>query len=323
MFDYSAMKPLKEVIPGLMTAQAILDRADRIYIEKMLMPRSRDRLRIFLHAPFLIEKRDIWALEAAIKKQHFRNKDVKVEIIEHFHPEEMSLQEAYDAYRDSIFLELKSSRLYEYNLMRKASLDFSKGEVVMLELPDLSVLAARGKALAEYLKSVFQERLGFPVSIRLKTGAYQKIQRQDEASEEALILSILDQSIQAEKSEEQKAEKKTEARSFTPKRARLDEASGWGRDFEGEPLPLSEIVSEMGEVTVQGEVLSLEKRELKNGNTLYSFVLTDYTDSIKAKIFGKPQEEEQLKRLLAPGSFLRLKGWCSSTNMTKKCRFPR
>ena len=74
MFDYAAMKPLKEVIPGLMTTQSILDKADRIYIEKMLMPRSRDRLRIFLHAPFLIEKRDIWALEAAIKKQHFRKR---------------------------------------------------------------------------------------------------------------------------------------------------------------------------------------------------------------------------------------------------------
>ena len=308
MFDYAAMKPLREVIPGLMTTQSILDKADRIYIEKMLMPRSRDRLRIFLHAPFILEKRDIWALEAAIKKQHFKNKDVKVEIIEQFHLEDMSLQEAYEAYRDSVFLELKSSRLYEYNLMRKASLDFSKRELVMLELPDLSVLAARGKALAEYLKNVFQERLGFPVSIRLKTAAYQKPQRRDEASEEALILSILDQSIEAEQREEKKTEKKPEVRSFTPKRARLDEAGGWGRDFEGEPLPLSEIQSEMGEVTVRGEVLSLEKRELKNGNSLYGFVLSDYTDSIKAKIFGKPQEAEQLDKLLAPGSFLRLRG---------------
>ena len=308
MFDCETMKSLQEVLPDLLTSEAISSRSHQIYIEKMLMSRGRDRLRIYLHAPFIIEKRDIWALEAAIKKQHFKNKNVKVEILEFFHLADMSLQEAYEAYRDSIFLELKSSMLYEYNVLRKASLDFSREDVVVLELPDMSVLSAKGSALSEYLKTVFQDRLGFPVNLRLKTGAYRRNSKPAETDDEDYVLSILDQSIQAAKEEEKQTEKKQEPRSFTPKRARLEEGAGWGRDFDGDPLPLSEIQSEMGEVVVRGKIIALETRELRNNNTLYSFVLTDYTDSIRAKIFGKPEEAEQLKALLAPGSFLRLKG---------------
>ena len=94
MFDPAGMTPLMTAIPGLMTTDAIMNRADEIYISKMVMTRRRDRLRIYLHAPFIIPKRDIWAMEAAVKKQFFKNKDVRIEIVEFFHLEGISLREA-------------------------------------------------------------------------------------------------------------------------------------------------------------------------------------------------------------------------------------
>ncbi|MBQ6075109.1 MAG: PolC-type DNA polymerase III [Lachnospiraceae bacterium] len=307
MFEPAQMKPLTEAVPDLMTTETVMDRADRIYIEKMLMSRKRDRLKIYLHAPFIIPKRDIWALEAAVKKQYFKNKDVRVEIIEHFHLDDMTAQEAYEQYKDSILLELKSIRLYEYNLLRRASLDFSGGETVVLEMPDLSVLAARSGSLSDYLKQVFRERLGFPVNIRLRAGGAAARQAVKDDAEESEILSILDRAIRAEQSEEDRPEKKAPARPFTPKRALLAEEGSWGRDFDGDPIPLSDIRSEMGEVTVRGQILSLEKKPLRNGNTLFSFVLTDFTDSMRGKVFGKPHEEEQLDRVLKEGNFLRVR----------------
>ena len=307
MFDTSQMKPLLEAIPDLMTTDAVLDRADQIYIEKMRMPRTRDRLKIYLHAPFIIPKRDIWALEAAVKKQYFRNKNVSVQIIEHFHLDGMTAQEAYEAYKDSILLELKSVQLYEYNLLRRASLYFPGGDLVLLELPDLSVLAARSGDLSDYLKRIFRDRLGFPVNVRVKVSGIRGKQTAPDGTDDSLVLSILDQAIRAEQSAEPQAEKKAPARPYTPKRALLSEEGSWGRDFDGDPIPLSEIRSEMGEVTVRGEVLSVEKRPLRNGNTLFSFVVTDFTDSIRAKVFGKPHEEGQLDSILKEGNFLRLR----------------
>ena len=142
MFDFSNMKTLKEAVPGIMTTDSLMERSDGIYIEKMLMPRSRDILKIYLHAPFIIPKRDIWALEAAIKKQHFKNKDVTVRIIERFHLEDMTAQQAYEAYKDSMFLELKTILLYEYNLFRK-----SAAHILYAEKSEIYLTAAVCEAL--------------------------------------------------------------------------------------------------------------------------------------------------------------------------------
>ncbi|MBP3729371.1 MAG: PHP domain-containing protein, partial [Lachnospiraceae bacterium] len=308
MFDYTNMKTLKEAIPGIMTTDSLMERSDGIYIEKMLMPRSRDLLKIYLHAPFIIPKRDIWALEAAIKKQHFKNKDVTVRIIERFHLEDMTAQQAYEAYKDSMFLELKTILLYEYNLFRKSEIDFSNGGVALLQLPDLKILSAQGGSLADYLTHVFRDRLGFDLSIRIKTVAGLSSASKEKDREEELILEILDQAIKAEESEVKKsAEKNIPPRAFAPKRARLREDAGWGRDFDAPPIPLSEINMEMGEVTVRGKILRLDKRELRNGNTLLSFVITDYSDSIAGKVFARPEELAQVEKLLQPGSFLQIR----------------
>ena len=35
----------------------------------------------------------------------------------------------------------------------------------------------------------------------------------------------------------------------------------YGRDFEDEAIPMEEIMGEMGEVTVRGRILKLDKRE--------------------------------------------------------------
>ena len=37
----------------------------------------------------------------------------------------------------------------------------------------------------------------------------------------------------------------------------------YGRDFEDEPIPLEQIVEEMGEVTVRGKILNMEEREIR------------------------------------------------------------
>ena len=43
----------------------------------------------------------------------------------------------------------------------------------------------------------------------------------------------------------------------------------YGRDFEGETIPLENITGEMGEVIIRGQVLDVEAREIRNENHSY------------------------------------------------------
>ena len=98
-------------------------------------------------------------------------------------------------------------------------------------------------------------------------------------------------------------------RKFSRKKLPDDPSVIYGRNFEGEPIPISEIQDEIGEVVIQGKILSFEDRELKSGEkTLMIFAVTDFTDTILVKIFAKTEQAGQIKSVIKPGAFVRLKG---------------
>jgi DNA polymerase-3 subunit alpha (Gram-positive type) len=82
----------------------------------------------------------------------------------------------------------------------------------------------------------------------------------------------------------------------------------YGRDFDGEPIPIEEITDELGEVIIRGQIMSLESRELKNEKTLFIFNISDYTDTISAKIFVQTEQTKEAENALKQGSFIKLKG---------------
>lgn len=82
----------------------------------------------------------------------------------------------------------------------------------------------------------------------------------------------------------------------------------YGRNFEGNVIPISDIVGELGEVVIRGMIRKIETRPIGNEKTLITFVLTDFTDSIKVKIYSKNIEVDEVLDSLKEGSFYLLKG---------------
>ena len=83
----------------------------------------------------------------------------------------------------------------------------------------------------------------------------------------------------------------------------------YGRDFEDSELTeLVQIVGEMGEVVVHGQITALDEREIRGEKTIVTITLTDYTDTIHAKMFAKNEEMPDLREKLKAGSFIKMKG---------------
>lgn len=82
----------------------------------------------------------------------------------------------------------------------------------------------------------------------------------------------------------------------------------FGRDFDDESINIEEIWGEMGEVTIRGKVRALETREIRNERTIVSFEITDFTDTIKVKMFVHNEQIPELTGDLKVGAFLKLKG---------------
>lgn len=82
----------------------------------------------------------------------------------------------------------------------------------------------------------------------------------------------------------------------------------FGRDFEGDAVNIHDIDGEIGEVVIRGKVIRAEKRELRSGNKLMIFDLTDFTDSITVKMFLREGQEEDATAAIKEGNFIKIKG---------------
>ncbi len=82
----------------------------------------------------------------------------------------------------------------------------------------------------------------------------------------------------------------------------------YGFDIEGEITPIDAIMGEIGEVAIRGQILSTDEREIRNEKTIYSFTITDFTDTIKCKMFCPNEELANIKSGAGKGAFVMVKG---------------
>lgn len=69
-----------------------------------------------------------------------------------------------------------------------------------------------------------------------------------------------------------------------------------GRAIREKPVPISEAVQRLGEkLVIVGDVFASEIKELRNEKSVATFDVTDYSGSLKIKIFGKNEEIEEMK----------------------------
>ena len=88
----------------------------------------------------------------------------------------------------------------------------------------------------------------------------------------------------------------------------VDEECFYGRNCDGNMIKIADIQEDPGEVVIEGMILSSEERELKSGKILLMFNITDFTDTIQAKIFLEPEVLESIGGELKNGKFIKLKG---------------
>ncbi len=308
-------KTLQQVLPTLRTAEHIMNMLDEIRVNRLVMPHDRKSLRIYISCDHLIPKRDIYVLEAAIKKQFFDLKPITVKIWESYRVGNRPLDEVLKEYRDSILLELKGFHLIDYHMFRTAQIRTEGNEKLILTVEDSFVNRSRSLELCRVLEKIFNERLGYDLTVRCHMVQQESAHSDPLVVEAAQIEQIVEQASRAtqEAATRSKEKKAREARikeyKNRPFKGRyLDPEEGYGRDFEGAALPIVQITEGMGDVIIEGDVFKSEEKETRNGNFRFTLAVTDGTDSIQVKFYCKPDQKKAVQGLVGPGSRVRLKG---------------
>lgn len=341
-------KKFFEAFPNLKLEGVHKDLFDQVVVEKITATKRKDLLRIYIRSERLIEKEIIYSVENEIKRQFFPREYLIIKFYEKFIlSEQYTPERLMGVYRESILLELKECEHMLYTMFRQADIGFPKENVMDLILEDSVIAKSKEEELVGILDKVLNERCGFRIKFQTsyketKAGKYKEDDELRIKKIVAVISSRLDGKAADEPGQENGApmmpavaakdgnptretkgfasvsEKKSETageRSFRErgmqKRAlkRSDNPNViFGRDFEDESINIEEIWGEMGEVTIRGKVRALETREIRNERTIVSFEITDFTDTIKVKMFVHNEHLSELTADLKVGAFLKLKG---------------
>ena len=319
-------KDFFDVFPHLKVKKELEELLDMVFVTKVSMNPGRTHLRVYIESSRWIHKKNIFALEDEIERQCFPGIPMTVTVVEKFHLSEQYTPENFlDSYRSSMELELRNYNMLEYNLFRRARIHFNGKDTMHMELPDTVISRQKSEILVEYFHKVFCERCGMDLKVELdfveakeskyrKNAALQIKQEVENVLKHAKMSgteeteSGKEENIKEEakkpsgsKKNENTSEKKASDRK--PQKGQKSDFRGgfgfrrdsnpdvvYGRDFDGEPIPLESITGEMGEVIIRCQVMDVEAREIRNEKTILIFPVTDFTDSIVVKMFLRNEE---------------------------------
>ena len=82
----------------------------------------------------------------------------------------------------------------------------------------------------------------------------------------------------------------------------------FGREVVADAIRIADIIGEIGEVVVRGQILGNDRRDIRHEKTIIKFSLTDFTDSIYCKIFVPTDKADELLKDLGKGPFVKVRG---------------
>lgn len=335
-------KPFFEVFPTLKMNEELRMLLESVEVLKVATNSSREFIRVHLRSRHLIQKKEIYDLEKRIKDQMFARSLIRIEVQDQYElSDQYTPENLMELYWESFLLELNDRSVVERNMLQSGTYEFEEENILCLTLTDTIVARGKKESLVGYLTDVFQNRFGRPVEIRIK---YQEAKESSLKHNEVRLQQEIDaicehavsvQEEKARKQEEKEAkQEKKEASKGGAKASVSGETNGkkafygrgkrdgygfgkrssddpnlvYGRDFEEEAIELCQVVTEMGEITIRGKVISFDTREIRNEKTIVMYAVTDFTDTIMVKMFVRNDQLADILADVKKGAFLKIKG---------------
>ncbi len=332
-------KPFFEVFPQLKLNNKLQGLLQETMVERVSTTRRQDLLRIYLSSRHLIFKDQIFALEREIKQQLFPNREMRIRVIESFSlSSQYTLSNLLDVYWPSVLAEFHNYSVMEYNLLRRATVDCKEEKTLLVTLEDTMLSREKEDEIYRILEKIFNERCGLGIQLTIsfcekKESKYSKnatIQMQNEiahivqnsaiggGAKEAYLSEEKKETIPWEESGSKKPPVKKQPEkpkpTYTEPKRTANPDVLYGRDFDDEAIRIDTILGEMGEVIIRGQILSLELRAIRNEKTIVMFTVTDFTDTIKVKLFCRNEQLDALCEGVKEKAWIKLKGMTTIDN---------
>lgn len=214
--------------------------------------------------------------------------------------QEISLQDIVAQYW-KLLLEWIGREVPSVNgFMSRAVYEIDQDLVSVMFSDEVTLELARKKHIDQGIVTFYHRYFGIDLRVKLTAGEYQpealeEFQQRIEEENREVIQKMMEEQM-VEPPEE------IEDGSEPPPKLQI------GYDIREQAVPLQQVQDEEKKITIQGTIFGLESKELRNGNTLFTFFITDFSDSLQLKMFAKNKEDLKIMGQLANGKWVRARG---------------
>lgn len=199
----------------------------------------------------------------------------------------------------NLFLEWVHQQIPSVNgWMNRATQEVESGLLTLTMSDGMALELARKKQIDQAITTYYDRYFKLPLKVKMLVGESNREElekfEQKKREEERVVIENMMSMIEAEMAPVEEEEG--------------DVRLQMGYEIKEPAVPIQEVQDEEKKITLQGTVFGLDKKELRNGNTLYMFYLTDFTDSMQMKVFAKSKEDVKIMNLLANGKWVKVRG---------------
>lgn len=282
-------------------------------VTRVVMKQSKNQLIVHTKGEHIMGRKLVNKIAFDLKNELFRGTSLFLVIDDTYELSPVyTLEQLTKDYWDSILYELHRMGQVEYSLFLHCEWGF-EGRIMTILLEDSFLARSKAPKLKQYLEEMYSHRFGKEIQVGFDftdaaKQAFYKARNHKLDLEVGMVMEQIEKA-EAEKGGGEKKQEKEEngqkparrggySSNFFEERARRKEFGGYGRrqkdpdiiygkDCDGEVVPIEEIVDEIGEVVIRGQIIGLDIREIRRERSIVSFRITDYTDTIVGKVFLK------------------------------------
>ena len=309
-----------EAFPDLSVEDKLYDFFASAQVEKVSASKTKMLAFIYCRCDQFLSLRMIRNMEQKLYKQVFRRLGIRPRLeVSYPFAHEYSVAKLMEQYEETLKEEMREYDSIDY--MKFCQKPFSvKDDGIVITCDDDFLCHENSKKVQEFLMSRIQKRFDKDIPISF---VYEK--KKPREREEPEVYHMV---IKKEKTADEPANSVAPAKKpFVPRKSNYhkpvhDPSVFFGKNVEGEVIPIKEIVDEIGEVVIDGMIRQVEEREIKGEKLIVTFAITDFTDTIIVKVFIKKELVEELNffEFVKKGNYVRVKGMASFDTYDKEIR---
>lgn len=340
-------KQFLEVFSGVKLNKELEIAFTDVQVEKISMNKEDTQLKVCISSNHLIDNAHILRCESALKKSCSDDPNLTVKILQKYNlSDSYDLQTLMRVYGDSIRDELKDYDHIIASAFRQAKLSYEDERTCVITLADTRTNRLGEEKLKDILNRIVTVRCGIDAVFRVEydmdmVGTHKAaddaiIERriQEIAARAGIRTGVYDDKsnqliAEAKDSSEHqqnntadisasKDDKKDLAKLNIRPLKRSDNPDVYvGSEFDGDITSILDIIGEIGEVIIRGQVSKVEVKPIKNEKTIYFFDITDFTDTIGMKVFVHNEQLPEISSNIHEGAFVKVKGTVATDTFSK------